>query len=304
MNTSAKPSFDLSVLFSDLARFAEIAEVPFNSEAMRTVIDLFADVYSKETIAVRTTTHPKGKRDVNFRYMAPETPHDPFERLRKADLLTLEGHPIEKVIPEVTSRFPVWWALDVAVTHGFEKIWLFFEKSVPFEDILTLSSLPASVRNYRKHFSTFAAGHVVNIIGLDFQNKSLNIYPAPFIPGTYTPARIAAVLTDLGFDVPSEEELGLVSRTLWFYYTFRWDSPTVQRISFTVYTPAEGYPIHWHPLCKRFVEQAPFRAERQMFIYSPTYSRTGNYLKIEADYQGRLEQIFQRYPMQKSPLDC
>jgi hypothetical protein len=112
------------------------------------------------------------------------------------------------------------------------------------------------------------------------------------------------VLSDVGLTVPSEEELGLVSRTLWFYYTFRWDSPAVQRVSFTVYPPAEGYPFQWDPLCKPFVEQVPVRSERKMYIYSPTYGRAGNYLKIEADYQGRLEGIFQRYPMQKSPLDC
>ncbi len=303
MTASSQFSFDLALLFSDMKKIAEISQVAFNDQAMHTIIDLFADIYSKEAIAVRTTNHPKDKRDVNFRYMAPDTPHDPFERLQKAGLLTLEGHPIERVIPEVMSRFPIWWGLDVAVTHGFEKLWLFFEKPIPFDDILTLTSLPPSVQNYREHFKKFAAGHVVNIIGLDFTNKSLNIYPGPFIPGTYTPSRIAAVLTDLGFAVPPQQELELVSKTLWFYYTFRWDSSLVQRICFTVHTPADGYPFQWDPLCKPFVEQAPIRSERKMYVYSPTYGRTGNYLKIEADYQGRLEKIFQRYPLEKSPLD-
>lgn len=303
MSESPQASFDLALLFSDMKKYAEISQVPFNDQAMHTTIDLFADVFSKEVITVRTTTHPQGKRDVNFRYMAPETPHDPFERLQQAGLLTLEGHPIEKVIPEVMARYPVWWGMDVAVTHGFEKLWTFFEKPIPLDDILSLTTLPPSVQNARAHFKKYAAGQVATIIGLDFEHKSLNIYPGPFLPGTYTPDRITMVLKDLDLPVPPQEELEWVSKTLWFYYTFRWDSPQVQRMCFTVYTPAEGYPFHWHPLCKSFVEQAPIRAERKMYIYSPTYGRNGNYLKIEADYQGRLETIFQRSPWEKSPLD-
>jgi aromatic prenyltransferase len=299
MNSSARSPLDLNMFFSDLTKFAEISDVPFNAQATQTIIDLFADIWAKDVIAVRTTSHPKGKRDINYRYMAPETPHDPYERLQQAGLLALEGHPIEKVIPEVVARFPVWWGADAAVSHGFEKLWLFFEQSIPFDEIYTLTSLPDSVNSHRELFKKYAAGYSVNIIGLDFHNKSLNLYPCPFVPGTYTPDRIASLLTDLDFAVPSAEELERVARTMWLYFTFRWDSPRIQRVCFTVYTPAEQYPYEWHPLCRPYVEQVPVRAENKMYIYSPTYGRGGSYLKIEADYEGRLPEIFGRYSMQK-----
>lgn len=286
---------DLEVLYTDLQKFANIAGVTFNGEAVQKLLDVFEDVYTRRTISVRTTTHAPEKRDVNFRYMAPDFDHNPFERLQQAGLYTLTGHPIEQVIPEVTERgYAFWWGMDSAITHGVEKIWLFFEEPVLADDVLSMASIPDCPKNHREHLHKIYPGTFVSIIGLDFWRQSLNFYPAPFPPGTLTLDKIIAIFDDLGMDRPADNELDLIQKLVGFYYTFRWDEPDVQRVCFTIYTPPEGFPIHWHPLCQSFVEQAPFQADQRMFIYSPTYGRNGNYLKMEADYCGTLPQILAR----------
>ncbi len=292
MTTGTQSKLNMQVFKADLARFAEISEVSFNEKAVQDILDVFGDFYEEAIITVRTTTHPKGKRDVNFRYMEMWKPHNPFEMLQTSGLLSLEGHPIEKVIPEVLDRFPVWWGVDVAVSHGFEKIWLFLKNVTPLSDILTLSCLPPSVHNYREHFKTFAQDDALTIIGLDFKNKSMNFYPGNPPPGSLKTEKIAAMIADLDFAPLSDEMLQRGIHAANMYYTFTWDSPKVQRLCFVIPSPAEAVPVHWNPLFKNFVENAPFQTEQRMFAYNLTFGPTGGYAKIEADYVGRIEKVF------------
>jgi aromatic prenyltransferase len=287
-----KPKLNPDTLFSDLQQYAQISEVPFNPQAVRQLLDLFGDIYPEATaVSIRTTTHPIPQRDVNFRYMETEIPHNPFERLKDAGLLPLEGHPVEKVIPEVSDRYPVWWGVDVAVSRGFEKIWAFLKTGVPVDEFLTLPCLPDSARNLRDHLKKFAPPDII-IVGVDFKNKTMNLYPSIIPPESYEPNKIAAMIADLGFSVPSDEVLQCDSRTVNFYYTLSWAVPTAQRLCYAIPAPPEALPTHWFPLFKRFVERVPFQAERRMFAYNPTYGPRGGYVKIEADYLGNLQQIF------------
>ncbi len=114
MSTITQPGLDLGVLARDLEQYAAIAEVKYNREAVHTILDVFGDIFSNSSVTMRTTTHPKEKRELNFRYMEPDIAHNPFRRLRDAGLLKLQGHPVEKVIPEVLSRYRVTWGMDVA----------------------------------------------------------------------------------------------------------------------------------------------------------------------------------------------
>ena len=168
---------------------------------------------------------------------------------------------------------------------------MFLKKGVSIDELLTLSSLPTSVKHYRDHFKRFGPSEIY-ILGLDFWNKTMNIYPAIIPPGSYSPDTIAAMITDLWFALPSQEELMYDSKSPNFYYTFSWDTPTVQRFCLVVPTLPEEFPVHWHPLCKQFVENVPFHAKHRMFAFNPTYGPRGGYLKIEADYTGTLPQIF------------
>lgn len=292
MGTGPKTKLDLNVFYADLKRFADISEVPMDSEMVLKTLNLFEDIYSQATISVRTTTKPVGKRDVNMRYMEPHKDHDPFQRLVDAGLIVLEGHPVEKLVPVVMERYPIWWGMDVALSHGVEKLWPFFKTPVPIDEILSLPCIPDSARNYRDHFKKYAVNDNVYILAIDFTNKSMNIYPAIFPPGTFSPDRIGEMITELGFARPSDEELKQCSRAPHFYYTFTWEQPTIQRFSFAIPTSAEEFPVHWHPLCQKFIDNVPFQSDHRMFCFSPTYGARGGYMKVEADYRGTLPEIF------------
>jgi hypothetical protein len=49
-------------------------------------------------------------------------------------------------------------------------------------------------------------------------------------------------------------------------------------------------------MLKRFAAEVPIQASQRMFTWSTTYGVRGNYLKIEADYQGKLGEMMSYLP--------
>ncbi|MCF6523710.1 aromatic prenyltransferase [Streptomyces sp. JJ36] len=275
---------DLVRLVSDLRKYADLAEAPFDEAAVRKVIDIFPDLYAHATIGVRTTNHPVGQRDVNFRYVS-DVPHDPVERLTRAGLLIFEGHPIESLLTEVVETFPHWWGLDSAVSHGFEKLWAFFTGGVPLDDILALRHLPESARAHGKHLARFGLDRVF-VLGMDFHHRSVNLYSPMQPPGSLSPVQVADMLGDLGLPLPDEEELRHDARAVQYYYTFSWEHARVHRLCFAIGAGPEDFPVHREPLLGRFAAEAPIAGEKRNFIWNTTYGPGAGYLKMESDYTG------------------
>ena len=179
------------------------------------------------------------------------------------------------------------YGIDFSVKHGFEKVWPFFSEALPTEEALSLTSMPYSVRNYRDHFARFGLDRF-SLMAVDYWNKTANIYFMIKDASLYPPERIAAMIQDLGFKVPSQEELEINAKTVCIYHTFSWESDQVERLCFVLAGPADQIPTHIDPLFTRFVNETPIQAEHHQFTYNTTYARRGDYLKIEADYTGTI----------------
>ncbi|MCF6523711.1 aromatic prenyltransferase [Streptomyces sp. JJ36] len=285
---------DLANLAADLQTYAKIADVPFAGDAVWKMLDTFPEQYAGSCISVRTTTHPAERRDVNFRFLSNDLSHDPVAPLQRAGELAFEGHPVEDLLAELVERYPVWWGVDSAVSHGFEKFWVFFTRGVPLDEILELPQLPTAARAHRD--ALVAAGiDVVYLVGLDFWHRSVNLYSGLLPPGRLSPPRVAGLVGELGFPVPDEEERALAAQAFQTYHTFTWESPDVQRLCFagTVRPPAGS--AQWHPPTGRFVAEAPVLAGRRDFIFARTYGPGLTYQKVEADYTGTTGETFFDY---------
>lgn len=281
---------DLQQFFRDIQAAAGAAGVSYDETVIWKHLTAYEKFFSSSPAALRTTTKPQEKRDLSVRYLDVTTPHDPFGTAVEHGLLTREGHPIEQIIPECQARFPVTGAgIDFSVAHGFEKIWPIFNPAVSIDDICNLTSMPPAVRNYRSHFARFDFKWV-SLLALDYWNKTINVYFMIKDCSIYPPERIAAMIADVGFQVPGREELELNSKTVCIYHTFSWESPKVERLCFVLAGPQEAVPTHLHPVMEQFVQQVPVIAPQRQFTWNTTYATRGDYYKIEADYSGTMGQ--------------
>ena len=284
----SKPT--LKELYDDVIKAAEAAGVTCNAEAVWNLLTTYEEFFSNSAVSLRTTTKPSDKRELSVRYIELEKQHDPYAIALEKGYIVLQGHPVEKVIPELQSRYPMLgYGVDVGAEHGFEKIWPFFQVEVPLEEIYTLSSLPPSIKNYAAHFRKYRFTKV-GLLAVDFWNKSVNLYFYSSNRETFVPERLAEMLKDLGFGIPPAEELEQSTRALAVYYTFSWESEFVERVCFVMAVPEELVPKHLHPLFEQYVNNVPIRSQRRIFFYNTTYAMNGDYLKIEADYRGTMSE--------------
>lgn len=288
MTTNHK--LDLDRLCTDLEVIAEMTEVQINQEVVQKILDAYGEHFEQGGVAFRTTNHPKGKRELCLRYLNAN-PHNPYAIALEHGLLTKVGHPIERLYADANERYPmICRGIDVGVTHGIEKIWPLFNVAVPVKDLFEIPSMPESVKSYADHFAKYDL-KLFEGFAINYYQKSMNIYFLINRPGQYPPERCAEMIRDLGFTVPSDDELAINAKTGIIYHTFTWESPRCERLSFGVPhvpVPSDPYPGRLHPVFERLCNEMPVVAPQRKAAISTAYlaDHSKDYLKIEVDYTG------------------
>jgi hypothetical protein len=151
--------------------------------------------------------------------------------------------------------------------------------------------VPDAIKKHEEYFTKFDLVDF-SLFALDFKNRTTNIYFMVDDPGKFPTEKVAGMIGDLGFKVPSLELLEHCSKALTIYYTFSWDADLIDRVCFgTTALNSGDVPTHLHPLIETYVERAPTLADKKTFIYSITPSRSGDYIKIENDYTGSMIEL-------------
>jgi hypothetical protein len=277
--------FDLDRFIVDLQEYAKIGGVDFDETAVLSTIEPLREHFADARVAVRTTTQPAKARDVNWR-MAYRDTANPIPRLKDVGMLTFDAPHMEELLDEVAGRYPGWWAVDAATSRpGIEKFWVLFDGGVPLDEVLALPHLPPSAHAARAQFERTEVTSV-GIIGLDLRRHTVNLYSDVFPADTLTPGSVIRMIEGLGWAVPDQDSVRRNAAAFNFYQTVGWDSPDVLRLCFPVRYEATAYPVHLHPVLKRFVEQAPFPTRTGRFMFYNTYGPRGGYYKVQADYTG------------------
>lgn len=290
MNPPTNSPLDLDQLYHDISTTAGLVDVPVDEPVVRQILDVYQDHFRQGSVAFRTTTHPPGKRELSVRYIDLEQDHDPYTMAVQHGLLAETGHPIERLFADVVAHYPILgYGIDMGVSHGMEKIWPLFSKSLTIDDLFKLPSMPPSVRNYVDHFARFDL-NTHTLFAIDYEHKTMNIYFPVKQPGQYPAERIAAMIEDLGLEVPGDEELAINTQTGIIYHTFDWESDHCRRLSFGVpHVPEHDFPTTLHPVFERMFDAPVVASERRGSIQTAyTRNGTGDYLKIEIDYTGTM----------------
>ncbi len=289
MDPSATTLFNFQQLYSGIETTAKLAETPCNRDVFQPVIEVYKDQYTRGVVSLRTTSKPVGKRELDVRYIdTTDQPHDPYQMALDHDLFTEAGHPAESLMREIQQNCPIaGYGVDTSVSKGFTKIWTLFSETLPVDDMLALPSLPPAIKNYTDFFAKHGQKRI-SLVAIDFVSHVFNVYFMFRTPETNPPDLAANLIKDLEFNLPSEEEQTLFSHCGDVHFSFTWDEPTCERLSFVVlHTPEDQFPKHLHPMFPRLFAEFPTLRDQRYASIQSSYSKVrGDYLKIEMDYSG------------------
>lgn len=280
----------------DIEKAARAAEAPFDDRVVSSVLEAYRDCYSAGAVSFRTTTKTRKDRGLNIRYVALQVPHDPYRIAIDRGFLAKEDHPVHALTCEIQAGYPVLgYGMDMGSANGLEKIWAFFPQDPqPLTRVCATRSVPDSIRRHADYFARHNLG-LFSLFGLDYRDRTCNLYFMIREPGQLTMANVAGMIGDLGFPLPTHEMLDRCRYAFAVYHTFHWDSSQIERICFGMTASCPDHvPGDWHPVIRRYVRESPFIATDRKFIFSVTASRSGSYVKIENDYNGGMTQMIER----------
>jgi hypothetical protein len=283
-----RPRIDFQKFYDEIEYVAELAETPCNRDVFQPILEVYKQQFDGGVASFRTTTKPVGKRELDVRYIDVMQPHDPYQMALDHGFLTEIGHPMESLMREIQQRLPVLgYGVDASVSRGFTKIWTLFRETVPVADLLALPSVPPAVKDYE---DLFAARHLrrISLVAMDFIARNFNIYFMFRNPETNPSDQASSLINSLKFNLPSDEEQALFSRCGDLHFTFTWDSPVCERLSFVVlHAPEPQFPKHLDPLFPRLFAGFPTLRDQRYGSIQSAYSQLhGDYLKVEMDYTG------------------
>ncbi|HUX98111.1 MAG TPA: aromatic prenyltransferase [Candidatus Deferrimicrobium sp.] len=287
-----KYDLNLEQLQADIIKAAEIAGISYDKKKIWAVLKAYEEFFLKSAVTFVTSTKPLEQRALAFRYVNINIPHNPHSIALENGFITEQNHPVDNLFSEITENYPIMgYGVDTDVAHGLSKIWTFFQIPQPLEKAYAMASLPESIKRYAAYFQKYDLT-VFHLFALDYSKKTLNLYFMVKEQGKFPPEKVAGMLRDLNFKVPTQEVLEHCSQAITIYYTFTWDSPRVERVCFGVIAPElNQIPTHLHPLIKKYVEQAPILIPNRLFIYGLTFAPTSDYIKVENDYSGSMAEL-------------
>jgi hypothetical protein len=290
--TSKRKSTDR--LFQDLVTAARLTEVPYDEATLRRILTVYAEGFLNRSVQIRSTTKSRERRDLCFRYLDLDGGPHPLHLAEAAGDLCDDGHPISGWLHRVHERIPaLGYGIDFEACHGLSKIWQFLGVAVEPRAFLELPHMPRAFRASLPLLRELQLD-AVTIVGVDYVQRSVNLYFRPSHPTHATPALLGRACERLSYLAPSEAAGAHAARTGCIAFTYGWDSPEIERICFYVAGFSRDEVPDHHPLLRRFAAEAPAVVDDPRFIVGWSHGRRDTYLKIEDDYTGDVTGVFLR----------
>lgn len=280
----------LQRLADDLAIAARITQVPFSEATILEALRSFDEGFLHGSVQIRTTTHPVERRELCFRYLDLESGRNPLEIALASGTLKPTGHPIFGWLDCVEERMPVLgYGADFEVSHGLVKIWTFLAGAFDPRAFLDLPLVPRGLKASIGVLQDLQLEHVT-IVGVDFARGSVNLYFDVYRARFDLLARACA---RLGFAAPSDAAQEHAAKARCMGVTYAWDQPQIERLCFYVPDFARHEVPAYHPHLCAYAEGAPALVEDPRFILGWSHGRGGTYFKLEDDYTGDVNAVFQ-----------
>jgi hypothetical protein len=159
------------------------------------------------------------------------------------------------------------------------------------QTLSTLCDVPSMPRALADNIGFFTGRGLddrVSLVGVDYAQRTANVYFGEPPAACLEPAGILSMHRDLDLPEPSERMMRLGREAFGIYVTLRWDSPRIERISFSVLTRDPlSLPIRLDPTIERFVRSFPYGVDGPTIVYAAMSSAGEEYYKIQSYYRWR-----------------
>jgi hypothetical protein len=180
------------------------------------------------------------------------------------------------------------YGIDFGVAGGFKKIWVVLPRTA-LQDVTKLAGLPSMPRSLGESLgfiSRHGLGDTVGLLGIDYRNRTVNIYFGEPPAGGIAPESVRSMLREVDQAEPSEQMLRLGRQAFGVYVTLDWDSPVIERICFAVATtdPA-SLPVELDERIGLFVRHVQRADPHTKFVYAVASQPDGEYYKLQSYYR-------------------
>ncbi|MEU8954662.1 aromatic prenyltransferase [Streptomyces sp. NPDC048518] len=284
---------DLNELYSIIEKTAQVVDVTSSREKVWPILNAYKEFVGNSVISFRASTGSSAE-DLDCRFTMLPKGFDPYARALEHDLTPKTDHPVGSLLKEVHENLPITsCGVDFGVAGGFTKTWSFpsAQNLVKVDDLAKLPSIPEGVAANLDFFKKWGIADMVSTVGIDYSKRTMNLYFGGGV-GDRVPAEVfeekgvRAILGELGLAEPSAELLRFCERSFVIYVTLSWDSPEINRFTYSVMTPEPlGLPIDLAPTFDRLIRNAPYDTTGRNYVYGIASTPKGEYHKIASYYQ-------------------
>lgn len=280
---------ELDDLYAAIEKSARISNIPCTPDAVRPALTAFGAMLTQSVMSFRVVTEARRAGDLDYRFLTLPSDIDPYRIAVSHNLIPDTDHPIGTLLDQVREHCPVdSYGIDLGVVGGFKKIWPFFpaDSVQKVSDLATLPAMPAGLADHADMFARHGLEDKVGLLGIDYHDKTMNVY-FPGLPAEhFQPDAIVALHRDAGFAEPSEEFLSLTRQAFDIYATFGWESNRIERLCFPVITAdPTSLPVPLEPRFADLLDRVPITTNERRFTYAATSSPGGESYKFSWFYR-------------------
>ncbi|MFG2503213.1 aromatic prenyltransferase [Streptomyces sp. NPDC048441] len=281
---------ELTQLYSAIEESARSVGVTSSRDKVWPVLTAYQDVISQSVISFRAQSGTgRDAADLDCRFTLLPKELDPHSIAVSKGLTAKADHPVYTLLGEIHQQFPVdCYGIDFGVVGGFKKTWSFFspDNLQSVSKFAGLPSMPPSASENLGFFDRYGLTDKVSVVGYDYAKRSVNVYFTGVPAECFEREGVQSILRDSGLPDPSEEILKFGEQAFAIYVTLGWDSPEIQRVTYSVNTPDPmALPVGIDPVIERLVNDSPFGSAGHRFVYGVTVTPDGEYQKVQKYYQ-------------------
>lgn len=275
-------------LHSAIDEAAGLLEVDYERGDVLRILNLYGGELADAVVAFRVSTGEGRAGELDCRFTIPDG-LDPYQLAVDNGLLEKDGHPVSRLLAELSARCPVdGYGIDFGVVGGFKKIWAVLPRT-QLQDVRTLAALPSMPRSLAASLDFIdrhGLGGTVGLLGVDYRHRTVNIYFGEPPAGGIAPESVRAMLREVDQAEPSEQMLRLGRQAFGVYVTLDWDSPAITRVCFAVATtdPA-SLPVQLDDRIRQFVRHVQRADPETRFVYAVASQPDGEYYKLQSYYR-------------------
>ncbi len=288
---------ELAGIYSVIEKCSRLMDVPCSHDKVWPILTAYGDTLAQAVVAFRVATGESNAGDLDCRFTMLPKSLDPYDVALTNGLSAKTDHPVGSLLGELHREFPIEsCGIDFGVVGGFKKTWSFFpiDNLQSMSKLVNLPSMPASAAGNLDFFTRYGLADRVSLVGIDYPNRSLNLYFGAAPAEVFESDGIRSILREAGLAEPSDRLLRLGQQAFGIYATLSWESPKVERLTIaTMTSDPMTLPVHIEPKIEHFVKNSPYSTDDRQFVYAITSSPKGEYHKLQSYYkwQSRVKNV-------------